>query len=168
MSLYIRSSKVGVIPAKPALAPAPVGAMDAQSNQLTVPPEPAGQDWSRTTVRIRQAAYPAYPSTGTTYVYGHACHHHICPFTAIQHLPGGGYTVNPGDQVVIGTPTGILTYQVSRVASVQKHDAGPLPQWASDSTVPNRVVIVTCEYEQGDTSNDNIVIVATLISATPR
>lgn len=183
ISLYIRSDKVGIIPAKPAIAPAPVGAMDAKSNTFTVPPEIPGCpsdynpkdpppvaacDWSRTTVRIAQAAYPAYPSTGTTYIAGHACQHHICPFTAIQHLPDGSYTVNSGDQVVIGTPTGILTYRVTIVRSVPKHDTGPLPQWASDSTVPNRVVIVTCEYEQGDTSQDNIVIVATLVSATRR
>jgi hypothetical protein len=37
-----------------------------------------------------------------------------------------------------------------------------LPSWASDSSVPNRVVLVTCAYERGDTSTDNLVVVANL------
>jgi hypothetical protein len=37
-----------------------------------------------------------------------------------------------------------------------------LPSWASDSTVRNRLVLVTCAFEQGDTSTENIVVVAKL------
>jgi len=40
--------------------------------------------------------------------------------------------------------------------------ASSLPTWASDSTVPDRVVLVTCAYEQGDTSTNNIVVTARL------
>jgi hypothetical protein len=40
-----------------------------------------------------------------------------------------------------------------------------VPSWASDSTVPNRLVLVTCALEQGDISRDNIVVVARLHGA---
>ncbi len=37
--------------------------------------------------------------------------------------------------------------------------------WAADSTIKNRVVLVTCEYEYGDTGVNNIVIAADLTTS---
>lgn len=74
------------------------------------------------------------------------------------------------DQVVVGTPTGVLVYMVKRVDSSPQD--GSLPAWAIDSTVPNRMIIVTCEREQGQQSTAeatrNIVIEAILVAATLR
>jgi sortase (surface protein transpeptidase) len=106
---------------------------------------------------VVQAAYPATPSAGTTYVYGHACHHHLCPFTLLT-------GTDIGDTVVVTTPSGLLTYRVDRIGLSPK-SASSLPTWASDSTVGNRIVLVTCQYEHGDTSTTNIVVVANLTSA---
>jgi hypothetical protein len=44
--------------------------------------------------------------------------------------------------------------------------ASSLPDWASDSTIADRLVLVTCEFEAGDTSTNNIVIVAELSTST--
>ena len=102
-----------------------------------------------------QAAYPADTSTGTTYIYGHACHHHTCSFTNL-------YRAAVGDPVMITTPAATLTYRITRIGTSPKN-ASALPDWSSDSTVHNRVVLVTCQFEQGDTSVNNLVIVAQLL-----
>jgi hypothetical protein len=138
--------------------PAQVAPISVASHQLVDPPHDTAQQWD-TAAWVVQAAYPAVPSTGTTYVYGRACHHHICPFTNLK-------TAAVGDPVVVTTPTGTLTYAVLRVGLSPK-TANSLPNWASDSTIKNRVVLVTCEFENGDTSTNNIVIVAELTSSKP-
>lgn len=181
--LQLESKQVGIIPANPAKAPEAVGVMKVASNTVVKPPEylgcpwtsssqmqhagssdPAGCNWSDTSIRVAASAYPSYPSNGTTYVYGHACQHHICPFSAIQRKAAGGYTVARGDTITIRTPSGVLTYRVTRVGSSSKNH-NSLPAWANDSTVPNRVVVVTCEYESGGQSANNIVVVAKLVAA---
>ena len=106
---------------------------------------------------MKQSSYPAARSHGTSYVYGHACHYHLCPFTRLK-------DVTVGDQVTVTTAAGTLTYRIDRVGLSPK-TARSLPSWASDSSVPNRLVLVTCAYEQGDTSTDNIVVMARLQSA---
>jgi sortase (surface protein transpeptidase) len=88
-------------------------------------------------------------------VYGHACHHHVCPFTQLKDAA-------VDDRVRIVTPAGTLTYRIDRIGLSPK-SARSLPSWASDSTVRDRVVLVTCAYEEGDISTDNIVVVADLI-----
>lgn len=166
MTVALMSSAVGAIPAVPAKAPASVGVMDAPSNTLVDPPtgpDKKGADWNDTTVRIKSSAYPSYPSLGTTYVYGHSCLSAICPFSAIRPLETGGYTVQKDDLVIVTTPTGQLTYEVTQVGSVPKKKTGSLPSWASDGSVPNRLVLVTCEYDENGNSSDNIVISADLL-----
>jgi sortase (surface protein transpeptidase) len=103
---------------------------------------------------------PAAPSTGTTYVYGHACHHHVCPFTNLK-------DATVGDPIVVTTPAGVLNYQINRIG-LSPRSANSLPAWASDSTITDRIVLITCQYEQGDISTNNIVVAATLTSAVPR
>jgi hypothetical protein len=63
--------------------------------------------------------------------------------------------------VRITTTARASTYTVERIGLSPK-SASSLPAWASDSTVPDRVVLVTCAYEQGDTSTNNIVVTARL------
>jgi hypothetical protein len=66
-----------------------------------------------------------------------------------------------GGQVTVTTAAPTLVYRIVRIGLSPKA-ANSLPSWASDSSVPNRLVLVTCEYEQGDTSTDNLVVVARL------
>jgi sortase (surface protein transpeptidase) len=71
---------------------------------------------------------------------------------------------NVGDQVTITTASRTLRYRIEKIGLSPKA-ATSLPSWAADSSVPNRLVLVTCAYEQGDTSRDNIVVVAQLQTA---
>jgi LPXTG-site transpeptidase (sortase) family protein len=123
------------------------------SNETVDPPHSTAAEWN-TAVWVKQSAYPSAPSTGTSYIYGHACHYHQCPFTQLK-------DARIGDLVRVTLPTGVLTYQIERTGLSPK-TASALPAWASDSTVRNRVVLITCAFEQGDTSTNNIVVVANL------
>ncbi len=135
--------------------PAQVAPMNVASHQLVDPPHDTPQQWN-TAAWIVQAAYPAVRSTGTTYIYGHACHHHICPFTDLKQA-------KLADPVIITTPTATITYLIRRIGLSPK-SASSLPDWASDSTIKDRLVLVTCQFENGDDSTNNIVIVAELSS----
>lgn len=139
--------------------PARVAPISVASHQVVDPPHNTPEQWD-TAAWVVQAAYPAVPSSGTTYVYGHACHHHVCPFTDLK-------DAGVGDPVVVTTHWGVLRYRIEQIGPSPK-SASSLPAWASDSTVKNRIVLVTCEYEIGDTSLNNIVVTANLVSATPR
>ena len=123
------------------------------SNEPVDPPHGTAAEWN-TAVWVKQSAYPSAPSSGTSYIYGHACHYHQCPFTQLK-------DARIGDLVRVTLPTGVLTYQIERTGLSPK-TASALPAWASDSTVRNRVVLITCAFEQGDTSTNNIVVVANL------
>ena len=135
---------------------AQVDPISVASNEPVDPPHSTPAEWN-TAVWVKQSSYPAARSHGTSYVYGHACHYHLCPFTRLK-------DVTVGDHVTVTTAAGTLTYRIGRVGLSPK-TARSLPSWASDSSVPNRLVLVTCAYEQGDTSTDNIVVMARLQSA---
>ena len=135
-----------------------VGSISVASNQPVDPPHSTDAEWN-TAVWVEQSTYPSARSKGTSYIYGHACHHHVCPFT---HLP----EVQIGDLVQVTTSAGTLIYRITQTGLSPK-SATSLPSWASDSTVPNRLVLVTCQFEQGDTSTNNIVVVAQLIAPAP-
>ncbi len=139
--------------------PARVVGMDVASGEPVDPPHGTAAEWN-TAVFVRAAAYPAAPSTGTTYVYGHACRWHTCPFTELRR-------VKVGDRIRVQVATGQLTYRVSRIG-LSPRSATYLPSWARDSTVRDRIVLVTCAFEPDDTSVNNIVVVATLVSAARR
>jgi LPXTG-site transpeptidase (sortase) family protein len=131
-----------------------VGAISVASNEPVDPPHATDAQWN-TAVWVKQSTYPSVPADGTTYVYGHACHYHVCPFTRLG-------DARVGDLARVTTASGTTTYAIERIGLSPK-SATALPAWASDSTVPNRLVLVTCAYEQGDTSTSNIVVVARLI-----
>ena len=118
---------------------------------------PAGCDWSDTSRWIRNAAYPTAPPTGVTYVYGHACRVHVCPFTPVKET-SAGYTVRAGDTVTVDTGATLLSYRVCAVAASPK--AGPAKQPACGSRVD--LDIVTCQYDASGASTENIIIAATL------
>jgi Sortase domain len=130
-----------------------VAALSVASNQPVDPPHATPEQWN-TAVWVKQSSFPSARSDGTSYVYGHACHHHVCSFTNLK-------DASVDDLVSVTTPSDTLTYRIQRIGLSPKA-ASSLPSWASDSTVPNRLVLVTCAYEQGDTSTDNLVVVAQL------
>ena len=130
-----------------------VSSISVSSNQPVDPPHETAQQWN-TAVWVKQSTYPSTPGKGTAYVYGHACHYHVCPFTNLR-------DARTGDQVHVSTSARASTYTIERIGLSPK-SASSLPTWAADSTVPDRIVLVTCAYEQGDTSTDNIVVVARL------
>jgi LPXTG-site transpeptidase (sortase) family protein len=131
-------------------AVAPISVASSQPVDAT---HQTAAQWN-TAAWVEQSACPSAHSRGTTYIYGHACHHHECSFTRLK-------DARVGDRVVAATSGATLTYQIKRIGLSPK-SATALPSWAADSTVPNRLVLVTCAYEQGDTSTDNIVVVAQL------
>jgi len=133
-----------------------VDSISVASNEPVDAPHNTAEQWN-TAVWVKQSSYPSAASNGTSYVYGHACHHHVCSFTGLK-------DAQVGDQVTVTTAAARLTYRIVRIGLSPK-TASSLPSWASDSTVPNRVVLVTCAFEQGDTSTDNIVVVAQLRGA---
>ncbi len=135
---------------------AAVAPISAASNQPVDPPHQTAAQWN-TAAWVTQSAYPSAHSRGTSYVYGHACHYHQCSFTRLK-------DARVGDHVIATTARAALTYRIERIG-ISPKSAAALPSWAADSTVPNRLILVTCAYEQGDTSTDNIVVVARLQSA---
>lgn len=130
-----------------------VAAISVASNEPVDPPHATAAQWN-TAVWVKQSSFPSPSSRGTSYVYGHACHHHVCSFTELK-------DVSVGDRVTVTTPSHTLTYRVAEIG-VSPKAASSLPSWASRSNVPNRLVLVTCAYEQGDTSTENLVVVAQL------
>jgi LPXTG-site transpeptidase (sortase) family protein len=130
-----------------------VAPISVSSSEPVDPPHQTAEQWN-TAAWVEQSTYPSAPSKGTTYVYGHACHYHVCSFTNLK-------DADVGDQVRVTTAVRASTYTIERIGLSSK-SANSLPSWASDSTVPNRIVLVTCAYEQADTSTDNIVVVARL------
>lgn len=127
--------------------------ISVESNETVDPPHSTNKEW-KTAVWVQQSTFPTDGDQGTSYVYGHACHYHVCSFTTLKNA-------GVGDKVTVDAISGQVNYVVSKVGLSPK-SATSLPSWASDSTVPNRLVLVTCAFEQGDTSTENIVVVANL------
>jgi LPXTG-site transpeptidase (sortase) family protein len=133
-----------------------VGSISVASNEPVDPPHDTAEQWN-TAAWVKQSTYPSTPDKGTTYVYGHACHYHVCPFTNLAEA-------RVGDRVRVTTTSGTVTYTIQKMG-LSARSANSLPSWASDSRVPDRLVLVTCAYEQGDTSTNNIVVVARLTTS---
>lgn len=131
-----------------------VAPFSAASYQAVDPPHNTAQQWD-TAAWIVQSTYPARPARGTAYIYGHACWDIVCSFNDLK-------DTRVGDIAQIMTPTARLTYRVDRIG-VSPKTASSLPQWASDSTIPNRLVLVTCTFESNGASLDNLVVRAHLV-----
>ena len=131
----------------------PVAPLNVASHELVDPPHETSEQWN-TAAWIRQAAYPRVHSTGTTYIYGHACRHRECAFNDLKYA-------GQGDVVVITTPERTLTYVIDRIGLSSK-SANSLPRWASDSTIRDRIIFVTCEIENGKLTPNNLVLSAEL------
>ena len=65
-----------------------VAPLNVASHELVDPPHETPEQWN-TAAWIRQAAYPGVHSTGTTYIYGHACLHRECAFNNLKYARQG-------------------------------------------------------------------------------
>jgi hypothetical protein len=115
------------------------------------PPHHNAQQWD-TAAWIEQSAYPERPASGPSYIYGHACHYHLCPFTRLG-------DAHVGDTITVQSSSSPIGYRVCSVGVSSK--AGNLVQPPCSSGAD--LVLVTCQYERGDTSTNNLVVVATMI-----
>ena len=123
------------------------------------PPERTWADLQRTYWWSERAA-PADPSAGTAYIYGHACTLATCAFNDLHRL-------STGDLVRVSTTRGTLTYRVvAKPLRLAKTAAGIGSSFIYDSTVANRLVLITCGYTPTGSSPFNWAVIAQLTSAS--
>ncbi len=123
---------------------------------------------------------PGSDSGGTSYILGHAWAKTPLIFNplselAMQEVTGrnaemqSGVRTFPvkainGYNIVLRTPTGTLTYTVTRAFAVSKSHAGDVKSLMAN--IPNRVVLITCAVKAGVDVDYNIIVDAYLASST--
>jgi hypothetical protein len=122
---------------------------------------------------------PGSDSGGTSYILGHAWAKTPLIFNplselAMQEVTGqnpemqSGIPTFPvkainGYNVVLHTPTGTLTYTVTRAFAVSKSQAGEVKSLMANT--PNRVILITCGVKNGVDVDYNIIVDAYLTSS---
>lgn len=145
------------------------------------PLDPPG-DQKHTVCWVRKGfgVAPGSDSGGTSYILGHAWAKAPLIFNplselAMQEVTGrnpemqSGVPTFPvkainGYIIVLRTPTGTLTYTVTRAFAVSKSQAGEVKSLMANT--PNRVVLITCGVKGGVDVDDNIIVDAYLTSST--
>jgi hypothetical protein len=123
---------------------------------------------------------PGSDSGGTSYILGHAWAKTPLIFNplselAMQEVTGqnpemqSGVPTFPvkainGYNIVLRTPSGTLTYTVTRAFAVWKSQAGEVKSLIANT--PNRVVLITCGVKNGVDLDYNIIVDAYLTSST--
>jgi hypothetical protein len=109
-------------------------------------------------VRYRPLVPPTDTTRGTSYVYGHACHHHVCAFTALAGAARGGW-------IVVRSGAATVRYRITNTsADYPKSGPGSLAArtgGVANRGITHRIVLVTCAYDRGDVSLSNFVVVGT-------
>jgi hypothetical protein len=100
------------------------------------------------------SALPRSPSGGTTLIYGHACLHHVCPFTSL-------HAAQPGASVVLYTAAATFTYTVNAVRHQPKAGMGDYSFGNSD------IGLITCVLPDEGSVDDNRIVLGTLTSVSP-
>jgi hypothetical protein len=145
------------------------------------PLDPPG-DQNHTVCWVRKGfgVAPSSDSGGTSYILGHAWAKSPLIFNplselAMQEVTGqnpemqSGVPTFPvkainGYSIVLHTPTGALTYTVTRAFAVSKSQAGDVKSLMANT--PNRVVLITCGVKGGVDVDFNIIVDAFLTSST--
>jgi hypothetical protein len=141
---------------------------------------PGNQKHTVCWVRKGFGVAPGSDSGGTSYILGHAWAKTPLIFNplselAMQEVTGqnpemqSGVPTFPvkamnGYDVVLRTPTGTLSYTVTRTFAVAKSQAGAVKSLMANT--PNRVVLITCGVKNGVDVNYNIIVDAYLTSST--
>lgn len=100
-----------------------------------------------------ESGMPGTDTQQTVVVVGHNYSTRDAPFRALS-------VMQPGDQVVLSTPSGVLQYSVETV--------GPLPKGSllGDNelrrSVPGRLILANCDVRDGEPTDDNYIVVAQL------
>ena len=146
------------------------------------PLDPPG-DQLHTVCWVRQGwgVAPSSPSTGTTYVLGHAWAEQRLVLNPMSELAmnqvdlarpsyEAGVAIYPvtdlnGYSITLASGGGHFTYRVTRAFAVNKNDAGSIPS-VMDEHIPNRLVLITCGVHNGVDVDVNVIAYATLVSAT--
>lgn len=107
--------------------------------------------------RYRPLVPPDDTAHGTSYVYGHACHHHVCAFTRL-------HRVRAGATVLVKAGSHTTRYVVTRTSAdfpkTGPHSLAHRTSGVADRSMRNRLVLITCAYEHGDVSLNNFLVVA--------
>ncbi|MGU3432827.1 class F sortase [Actinomycetes bacterium M1A6_2h] len=102
-----------------------------------------------------ESGLPGTDTQETVVVVGHNYSKRDAPFKSLR-------VVQPGDQVVLRTPAGVLSYGVQTV--------GPLPKGSllADNelrtSVPGRLILANCDVQNGEPTDDNYIVVAQLVA----
>jgi hypothetical protein len=99
------------------------------------------------------SALPGTDSDGTTYVYGHACKHHTCPFTALGLMSPSELRQLLGGKIVVRTSRGTLTYTIDTIGALSKTGNHTLST-VSTAKSGNRFGIVLCQYDEFYSTNN--------------
>ena len=126
---------------------------------------------------------PGSPSTGTTYVLGHAwaeaklvlnplsefatAHASARPRTLANGVAVFDFPAIKGYRLRLDTARGHLTYSVSAGFLVAKSEAGNVASVMAQ-TIRNRVVIITCAVKNGVDLDQNVIVYANLVGAARR
>lgn len=122
------------------------------------PPESTMGDLEQTYWWSEHAA-PGAPSTGTTYIYGHACTRVSCAFNDLHRL-------HRGEVVWIRTAQGLLHYRVlAEPMKLAKTPAGIGSSSIYEYGVANRLVLITCGYAPDGSSPFNWAVITKLAGA---
>lgn len=107
-----------------------------------------------------QRSEPSFPSTGTSYVFGHTCHSRGCPaaFNSLQELDG-----QIGAVIRIVTPNGILTYRVAK--TITYRNTNQIDASLITENRQGQLVLVTCKLRGHEVQSDRFVVVAQMVSS---
>lgn len=131
-------------------------------------------------VKSKFGVAPGSDAAGTSYILGHAwaeaklvlnplSEHAMKQVTGQRPVKESGVPIYPvtnvnGYTIVLTVPHGRLTYKVTRAFAVSKEDAIKVRSIMTTS-IPNRVVIITCGVQNGKDIDDNIIVYADLYSS---
>ena len=148
---------------------------------FVLPLDPPGDQFHTVCwVKRKFGVAPASDTAGTSYILGHAWAEAklvLNPLSerAMKQVAGAhavtesGVPIYPvtnvdGYLIKLTLPGGTLTYKVSRAFAVSKENAIKVES-IMKTTIPNRVVIITCGEQNGKDYDDNIIVFADLYSS---
>lgn len=109
---------------------------------------------------------PGPESDNTVYLVGHSSRNGDAVFNPLFDEDSQTSNVAPGDEIVVSTPEGDVTYEIERTERYPKETLGnPDSDGYTDvwKVVPGRLILVTCfQRDDGAASQDNFVVYATL------
>jgi sortase (surface protein transpeptidase) len=109
---------------------------------------------------------PGTGSDNTVYLAGHSFDSGPAAFNPLFDKDSQVARVAPGDEVVVTTDSGRLTYEVEAAERYPKDELADVDEvW---KVVPDRLVLITCfQRNGGGASQDNLVVYAHLVSSMP-